>query len=179
MTKREINPVDYAGDILKALPRGILVNTSNGKKDNTMIIGWGTMGVEWSVPIFAIYIREGRFTRELLDESREFTVSIPYGEYDRSIVKICGAQTGRNIDKFKEAGLTRVTGEAVSSPAVKELPLTLECKVVFRKEQGIGLIDKKFSNMYPADVDSAATGANKDCHIAYYGEIVKAYIIED
>ena len=179
MLKKQINVFDYANEILQALPQGILVVTEAEDCVNAMIIGWGTMGVEWSVPIFAIYIREGRFTRELLDESREFTVSIPYGEYDRSIVKICGAQTGRNIDKFKEAGLTRVAGEAVSSPAVKELPLTLECKVVFRKEQGIGLIDKKFSNMYPADVDSAATGANKDCHIAYYGEIVKAYIIED
>ncbi|ETJ33041.1 hypothetical protein Q604_UNBC12511G0001, partial [human gut metagenome] len=32
---------------------------------------------------------------------------------------------------------------------------------------------------YPADVDSAFHGANKDYHTAYYGEIVNAYIIQD
>lgn len=31
---------------------------------------------------------------------------------------------------------------------------------------------------YPQDVDSFYYGGNKDFHIAYYGEIVSAYIIE-
>lgn len=32
---------------------------------------------------------------------------------------------------------------------------------------------------YPQNVDSTFTGSNRDTHVAYYGEIVNAYIIEE
>ena len=67
MTKKEINVFDYAGEILKALPKGILLTSEAEDCVNAMTIGWGTLGIEWGVPIFAAYVREGRFTRELLD----------------------------------------------------------------------------------------------------------------
>ena len=75
--------------------------------------------------------------------------------------------------------MTLVDGEKVDVPAVKELPLTLECKVVFRQRQDISAIDDKFDHFYPQDKDSTASGANRDAHIAYYGEIVDAYMLED
>jgi hypothetical protein len=62
-------------------------------------------------------------------------------------------------------------------PKGEEGPLTLECRVVFRQKQELELIDKKFADFYPQDVGSEACGANKDAHIAYYGEIVNAYIL--
>ena len=34
------------------------------------------------------------------------------------------------------------------------------------------------AKFYPQDVDSLFTGSNKDTHVAYYGEIVNAYVIE-
>lgn len=174
---KKVNPMDYAETIVKAIPKGVLVTTKS-QKVNSMIIGWGTLGVEWSKPIFAIYIREGRYTRKQLDENPEFTVSIPLDGYDKNILKICGSQSGRDIDKVKEAGLTLVDSEIVTVPGIKELPLTLECRVVFRQRQELPLIAEKFQNYYPQDVDSTATGSNKDAHIAYYGEIVNAYIAE-
>ena len=174
---KKVNVMDYAETIVKALPKGVLL-TTKAEKVNSMIIGWGTLGVEWGKPVFAAYIREGRYTRKQLDEKPEFTVSIPLDGYDKKILKICGSQSGREIDKVKEAGLTLVDSEVVSVPGIRELPLTLECKVVFRQRQELPLIDESFQNYYPQDVDSTATGANKDAHIAYYGEIVNAYIAE-
>lgn len=32
--------------------------------------------------------------------------------------------------------------------------------------------------MYPEDLDSTNPGANRDYHVAYYGQIVNAYIIQ-
>ena len=78
--KKEINAFDYAGDICKALPRGILLTTKRDGKVNTMTIGWGHIGIEWGKPIFVAYVRDSRYTREMLDGSGEFTVNIPYGE---------------------------------------------------------------------------------------------------
>ena len=45
MKKRKINAADYAGEIIKALPRGILLTTKAGDKVNSMVIGWGAFGV--------------------------------------------------------------------------------------------------------------------------------------
>lgn len=40
MTKRNIKIEDYANDIVKALPKGILL-TTKADKVNSMVIGWG------------------------------------------------------------------------------------------------------------------------------------------
>ncbi len=175
---KKVNAADYAETIIKAIPKGCLVTTKAGEKVNSMVIGWGTYGVEWSAPMFVIYIREGRFTREMLDQNPEFTVNIPMGEYDKKIFQICGSRSGRDLDKVSETGMTLVDSEIVSVPGVKELPLTLECKVVFRQRQDLELLADKFQKHYPQDVPSSNPMGNRDPHIAYYGEIVNAYIAE-
>ena len=178
MQKKKVNASDYAETIIKAIPKGVLLTTKSGEKTNAMVIGWGTMGTEWGRPMFTVYVREGRFTRQLLDENPEFTVNIPLGPVDGQIIKVCGSTSGRNTDKVSAAGLTLCQGEAVSVPGIAQLPLTLECKVVFRQKQALELIDPKFSMMYPPEVPSEVTSANRDAHIAYYGEILNAYVIE-
>lgn len=176
--KRAIAPFDYAKDILEAVDKGVLLTTKCGDKVNSMTIGWGTLGIEWGKPIFTAFIREGRFTREQLDKSMEFTVNVPYGEYDHKILGYCGSRTGRNLDKAKELGLTLVDGEKVEAPAIAELPLTLECKVLYKQLQDKNAIPKDIqTSMYPEDVDSSNPMANRDYHVAYYGEIVAAYIL--
>lgn len=177
--KREIEIWDYAGDIMKAVKTGVLITTKADDKVNTMTISWGTLGIEWNKPIFTTFIRENRFTREMLDKNPEFTVNIPYGEFNKDILNICGTKTGRDIDKISEMGLTLEESEKVSVPAIRQLPLTLECKVVYKQLQDKNAITEKNNKIfYPQDVDSSASGANKDYHIAYYGQIVSAYIIE-
>ena len=82
-------------------------------------------------------------------------------------------------DKAKEIGLTYEEPEMTSVPGVKELPLTLECKVVYKQAQDMNAMTKENkAKFYPQDVDSLFTGSNKDTHVAYYGEIVNAYVIE-
>lgn len=176
---KKINISDYAGDILKALPGGLLLTTKADDKVNSMVIGWGTFGINWSRPVFAVYVREGRFTREQLDKNPEFTINVPVGDYDKNIIAVCGSKSGRDIDKVAEAGLTLVDPEVVSVPAVKEFPLTLECKVIYRQPQQLELLPEEILNrMYPQDVPSTNPMANRDPHVTYYGEIVAAYIAE-
>ncbi len=157
----------------------MLVTTKADGKVNSMTIGWGMLGIEWGKPIFITYIREGRFTRTLLDKNPEFTVNIPFGNFNKKILGVCGSKSGRNTDKPKELNLTLVDGDKVSVPAIKELPLTLECKVIYKQLQDRNAIPEYvIKSNYPEDVGSDNPMANKDYHIAYYGEIVNAYIIE-
>lgn len=175
----KIEVFDYAKEIVSAIPKGVLLTTKSGETVNTMTIGWGTLGVEWGVPIFIAFVREGRYTRELLDTSGEFTVNVPYGAFDKKILGYCGTKSGRNANKISELGLTLAESEIVKAPGIKELPLTLECKVLYRQLQDRNAIPAEIrQSMYPEDADSSSPGANRDYHVAYYGQIVNAYIVE-
>jgi len=177
--KKEIEVFDYAKEITSAIGKGILLTTKSGEKVNTMAIGWGTLGVEWGLPIFTVFVREGRYTRRMLDESMEFTVNIPFGETDRKIIGYCGTKSGRDTDKIRDLGLTLVESELVKAPGIRELPLTLECKVIYRQLQDRNAIPEFIRERnYPEGQDSSNPGANRDYHIAYYGQIMKAYIIQ-
>ncbi len=177
--KKEINVFDYAGNILKSLEKGILITTKSGENVNAMSIAWGSIGIEWNRPIFIAYVRTNRYTRTMLDNNSEFTINVPYGNYDSKIVSFCGRNSGKNVDKISELGLTLFDGDIISVPGIAELPLTLECRVVHKKLQASDTMPSEIKKrFYPEDVDSDFPGSNKDYHIAYYGEIVKAYIYE-
>jgi len=178
--KKEVNAFDYAGDICKALPKGILMTTKNGDFVNTMVIGWGHIGIEWGKPIFVAYVRESRYTKEMVENLGEFTVNVPVGDLDSSIIRICGTKSGRDMDKIKELGLHLVESNAVSVPGIRELPLTLECKVIYKQKQDLSAIPAEIINRYYPEIPGADfDGQSRDYHYAYYGEIVGAYLIED
>ncbi len=178
--KQQVSAFDYAGHICEAMKKGILLTTKSDGKVNTMTIGWGTIGIEWGRPVFVAYVRVGRHTRQMLDESGEFTVNIPYGEFDSKILGFCGSKSGRDTDKIAEMGLKLVDSSIVNVPGIRQLPLTLECKVLSSKIQNIPMLPENILNRYyPKDVDSSNPGSNEDFHIAYYGEIVNAYLITD
>ncbi len=177
--KREIELFDYAGNILKQLKSGILITAKVGDKVNPMTIAWGSLGIEWNRAVFITYVRENRFTRELLDQNPEFTVNLPLNEERKDIIAYCGRNSGRDVDKIKALNLTLVDSDTISVPAIKELPLTLECKIIHKKLQDKRTIPEAIKErFYPQDVDSEFSGSNKDYHIAYYGEVLKAYICE-
>lgn len=168
--KKTVKLWEVAGEILEKTGKGVLLTAAADGKVNTMTIGWGTMGIQWGKPIFIAFVRESRYTKELLDKNPEFTVNIPYGEYDKSILSICGTRSGRDIDKIQELNLTMEPGETVSVPGIRELPLTLECKVIYRQDQEPDAISREaLERYYPEG----------DFHTAYYGQITAAYIIEN
>ena len=176
--KERINVADYAKMITEALPKGILLNT-NGDKFNSMVIGWGALGTVWGVPAYTVYVRQSRYTKSQLDKRGEFTISVPLGEPDTKIAKVCGSLSGRNVDKVAEAGLTLEDAETIQTPGIKEYPLTLECKVLYAQEQDLSRIPEDIrEKMYPQDVDGTHPMANRDAHTAYIGQIVDAYIIK-
>ena len=180
MTKKKIDVLDYSSKILKALSKGVLLTVKDDGKVNTMVISWGALGIEWNKVLFTTYIRENRYTKAILDKALNFTINIPLEKMDTKVFGIAGTKSGRNIDKIKEANLTLVDSDIISSPAIKELPITLECKVLYKQKQVLeNLPEDIVKKDYPQDVDGTFVGANRDPHIAYYAEIVAAYIIEE
>ena len=171
---REVDVWDYAGHIMKNIGGGILLTTAYEDKVNAMTIGWGKIGVVWSRPVFEVLVRESRYTKQFLEKTGEFTVNIPLAKADKNILAVCGTKSGRDVDKFEALGLTKVPGQTVSVPGIQELPLTLECKVIYKQDQDPEAIDKAcFDRYYGKDTHNEG-----DYHTVYYGEITKAYIAE-
>ena len=130
--KKYVNAFDYAGEICKALPQGILMTTAADDQVNTMTIGWGTIGIQWGKPIFIAFVRDSRYTMQMLEKNGEFTINVPMGQVDKKILGYCGTKSGRDTDKIADMAMTLEDPEVISVPGIKELPLTLECKVIYR-----------------------------------------------
>ena len=173
--KKKIDLWEYAGTILGQVGKGILMTTKAEGAANPMTIGWGTLGVEWSRNIFTVFVRQSRYTKELLDKNGEFTINVPMGGDVKNILGLCGRKSGRDMDKVQELGLHLEEPEVISVPGIKELPLTLECRVIYRQDQVLDEVRPDLrEHYYPA-----GTVEENNFHTAFYGEVVAAYIIED
>lgn len=172
--KRTIDPFEYAPQILQSLKKGVLLTVKEGDRVNTMTIGWAHLGIEWNMPTFIAYVRGCRHTHPMLDKGSEFTVNIPLDRVDPNIIKVCGTKSGRDLDKIKSLGLTLEEPEIISVPGIRELPLTLECKVVYRQQQ---IPDCVLNGHILTHYDTSKE-VEQDYHTAYYGQILSAYIIE-
>ncbi|MBR6029251.1 MAG: flavin reductase [Clostridia bacterium] len=164
-----ISVFDYAEQIGKALPRGILLNTC-GEKFNSMVIGWGHLGFIWGLPTFTVYVRQSRYTKPQLDATGEFSLSVPAGDglLSPEIMRVFGSQSGRDVNKADF--VTLAPGRTIRTPAIVEYPLTLECRVLYRQDQAPETLPQALRDRYYG-------GGAEDFHTAYIAEIADAYIL--
>ena len=71
---------------------------------NSMAIEWSSIGVSWKMPIFTVYVKDERYTYEFMQTTEFFTVSIIAKNLFKKFAKIYGTQSGRDLNKEKEAG---------------------------------------------------------------------------
>ena len=81
----------------------MLVTAGNKDHFNTMTASWGGIGFLWNKPVVYVFIRPERYTREFVDAKGAFTLSF-LGEEHKTAHKICGAKSGRDIDKVAATG---------------------------------------------------------------------------
>lgn len=142
-----------------------LVTAGSGDALNTMTASWGGVGVLWNMNVVTCYIRPQRYTREFLDRESWFSLSFLPEQYRKQLAYL-GTVSGRDEDKIAGAGLT--VCRDYDAPCFEEADMVLICKKIYVDEikpQGI-LYPSIKSDNYP----------NKDYHIVYIGEIVKALV---
>ena len=133
---KKIDVIEYLPKIMTELKEGVLLTSKEGNKVNSMTIAWGQIGIEWGKMFFTTYIRHGRYTHKIIEKTGQYTINIPMERKSAAkIIAYCGSKSGRDTDKIKDLNLTTVDGIDVAAPAIKELPLTLECKVFYSQEQ--------------------------------------------
>lgn len=80
-------------------------------------------------------MRPATYSYGNVTETRSFTVNVPSSQLAK-YVSYAGRYSGRDVDKFKETGLTPVRGEYVNAPYIKEFPIVIECEVTAINELG-------------------------------------------
>ena len=112
-----------------------LVTVADGDaKANIITIAW--VGMACSDPVtITIAVRPSRHSHELLARAGEFVLNVP-GRDLLEATDHCGVVSGRDHDKWSEAGLTPEPASHVGAPLIKECPYALECKVVETLELG-------------------------------------------
>ena len=121
--------------MLYPLP-AVMVSTAD-KEGNTDIITVAWTGTVCTNPAMVyISVRPERHSYPMIKESGEFVINLTTEKLTRA-TDYCGVRSGKDVDKWKECGLTE--GEAVSlshAPVIAESPVNIECRVNSIQELG-------------------------------------------
>lgn len=146
--------------------QGAFLTVKNEDKVNTMTVSWGQIGYQWNRPVFTVLVRKSRYTYDFIENSDNFTVSIPINKEMKESLMFCGRNSGRDVDKFKECNLTLKESKEVDTPIISECELHYECRIVGKAPLMPNLLNDEIQN---------SSYKNNDYHTLYFGEIVNCY----
>lgn len=143
-----------------------LVTAGDESSYNTMTASWGGVGELWNKDVCFLFIRPQRYTFEFIEKNDLFTVSFYPKEWHKALA-FCGANSGRDVDKAKETGLTPLFVDGTTTFA--QAKITLVCKkLAYQDMSPAGFLDSAI----------AANYADGDYHRVYVGEVVSCYVSE-
>lgn len=123
MSKQSWKP----GNMLYPLPVVMVSAADKEGRDDIITVAWaGTVCT--NPPMVSISIRPERYSYHMIRETGEFVINLTTEELAFA-TDYCGVKSGRDVDKFKETGLTREKAEKVKAPMIAEAPVSIECKV--------------------------------------------------
>lgn len=94
---------------------------------NIITIAW--TGITCSdPPMCYISVRPERYSYSLIDKYREFAINLTTKDLAFA-TDWCGVKSGKDVDKFKEMGLTPIPASIIKAPLIAESPVNIECKV--------------------------------------------------
>jgi len=127
----------FAGEAWeRKYPEAVVLVTSvdrNGKA-NIISLGW-SMCTSFQPPMLAISIGKTRYSHNLVSENKEFVLAFPSEELAEAVL-YCGTHSGRDVDKFRDRGLTAVKAKRIAPPLIEECIANFECKVVGELDTG-------------------------------------------
>jgi flavin reductase (DIM6/NTAB) family NADH-FMN oxidoreductase RutF len=135
---------------------------NGGARVNTMTASWGGLGVLWNRNVATIYLRPSRYTKEFVDSSETFSLSVLSDKY-RSKLNYLGSHSGRDEDKIAVSKLTVVDREG--TPYFKEARLVLICRKLFAQP----FAPESFTD----ERIMKSNYKDDDFHTMYIGEIMK------
>ena len=112
----------------------VMVSCGNMEKSNIITVAW-TGIINTNPAMCYISVRPERYSYNIIKETGEFVINLTSKELAYA-TDWCGVKSGKNVDKFKEMKLTKEKCNFVNCPAIKESPVSIECRVKEIKELG-------------------------------------------
>ncbi len=145
-TKPKIDPT-----ALFKLSYGLFVLTVGGEQDNGCIINTAFQVSENPTRI-AISSQKGNLTRELIEKTGAFNLSVLTEDVPFEVIRHFGMQTGREVDKFENC-----TEDVRAANGIKYIP--------------------KYTNAYLSVKVEASTDLGS--HVLFIGEITESKVLSD
>ena len=138
----------------------MLITAEKEGKVNTMTASWGGVGIIWNKKVAYIFIRPQRYTKEFVDASERFSLSVLPDSYRKELTYL-GRVSGRDEDKIAKTGLKVAYEEGV--PYFEESKYVFICRKLYAQDlKGECFIDKSLDpKNYPT----------QDYHTMYVAEI--------
>lgn len=130
MKKQQWKP----GNMLYPLPAVMVSAGREGEKPNIITVAW-TGTVCTNPPMVYISVRPERYSYNIIKETGKFVINLTTEKLARA-TDFCGVRSGRDVDKFKETGLTAVPGPVTGCPMIEECPVNIECSLEKIEELG-------------------------------------------
>lgn len=147
-----------------------LITAEHEGKQNTMTASWGGVGILFGKPVAYIFIRPQRYTKEFVDATSHFSLSVLPETY-RKQLNYLGTVSGRTEDKITLSNLTIEKEENI--PFFKEANTVFLCKkLVAQPIDESSFLDsalverwykeKDFHTMYIAEIESVLINTKSD-----------------
>jgi len=120
-------PLDEFSRLLSPFTATLVTCQGKNGPPNALAIAW-IMPVSLNPPMRVFSIRKERYSYKLLEQAAEFVVNIVGFDLARQVL-YCGRKSGKDVDKFKETGLTAGKAKRVGAPIINECVAHVECRV--------------------------------------------------
>lgn len=122
------------GNMLYPVPAVMVSCQSGEERPNIITVAWA--GTVCTKPaMVSISVRPERYSYHQIEESGEFVINLVTKDLVYA-ADYCGVKSGRDVDKFKETGLTVLPSKQIATPGIAESPVCLECVVKQKLELG-------------------------------------------
>ena len=146
-----------------------LLAMGNREEHNAMTIGWGSLGVLWSTPVYTVYVSSSRYSYKLLEKYDTFTVSFLNKSHLKDVMYL-GHHSGRDGDKISKTNL-HLSYTQNGNPMFDEAFMVIECRKIY----GGPYDSTKFGDVPKQIYGRASFGV----HSEYVGEIMNVFVKDE
>ena len=123
------------GNMLYPLPAVMVSAGSLEGNQNILTVAW-TGTICTNPAMVYISVRPERYSYQMIKDTGEFVINLTTEKLAKA-TDYCGVRSGRDVDKWKETGLTPGKAEKLEyAPIINECPVNIECQVTEVKELG-------------------------------------------
>lgn len=127
----------------------VMVSCGTMEKSNIITVAW-TGIINSEKPMCYISVRKERYSHDIIKNSKEFVINLTTKDLVYA-TDWCGVKTGAKVDKFKEMKLDKEKAKIVKCPAIKQSPVSIECKV--KEIKNLGSHDIFIAEILSIDAD--------------------------